>query len=536
MRWRRGLTICGVAAVSAGLLLAAGGASKPAAAAASSTCRRSLSGSTSPTAGQQASARPVVLVHGWTGSPLSGTAAALKSRLGGKISTFTFDYSKWAADWPTNANIAPCLAQYVAQVSAAYLHAGGDGKVILVAHSMGGLAIRYASSAQYTSDPITAAEAPLIISLDTPYLGSPWGATLLAYAKELFGAVLGNSVPNPFGTDGSVCLEPHDAGGQLPARCGGLPPWLPGGTTLDQLGGDITIDRTLLGVHLYDVEMSSDGIVNTESSTGYRTSGPGGSAPFVSSATTGTTMHSQYVDCTVTTGQIRNALNVLGGVLSSLGVPLEELNDYDVLQELQAGQDTPKVMAYSAAALATAGCSHIHITTDAAAMSTVAADISSYLAGHPAPASISSFLGMWGVHDGTLCIGTLLNIDGPGSKIPSTLPCNGSSSWGFTSAWGCNPQTAGLPMVCDQFYTVHFASNANGSITGTIAGNPIYVDTSDEIVPANPNYWQAFKPGETFTLAHAATGLLTVTYPDGSQGYWCNYNAVSAVNRPKCGA
>lgn len=135
-----------------------------------------------------------------------------------------------------------------------------------------------------------------------------------------------------------------------------------------------------------------------------------------------------------------------------------------------------------------------------------------------------------------MCIGTLLSVDGPGSKIPSNLPCGNRSSWGYTSAWGCNPPAPGVPAVCDQFYTVQFRSNADGSITGTIAGNPIYVDTSDVIVKPSPHYWQAFKPGEKFTLAHAATGLLTVTYSDGSRGYWCNYNTVSAVNRPKCGA
>jgi hypothetical protein len=148
---------------------------------------------------------------------------------------------------------------------------------------------------------------------------------------------------------------------------------------------------------------------------------------------------------------------------------------------------------------------------------------------------LASFLGAWGVHDGTLCIGTLLSVDGPASRI-SNPACDGTSSWGYTSAWGCQPGTSGASMVCNQYYTVHFTSNADGSITGTIAGNPIYINTNDVVVEPGPGYFQAFKIGDKFTLVHTAAGLLTATYSGGSTGYWCNYNTISAANRPKCGA
>ena len=378
-------------ALSLGVSVVTGPGGSPAVAATAQACARSLKGSTLATAGQSASARPVVLVHGWTGRPLTGTASQLKAALGGKISTFTFDYSKWAADWPTNANIAPCLAYYVNQVSAAYKDVGGDRKVILVAHSMGGVAIRYASSETYVQDPITADVAPLIITLDTPHLGSPWGDTPLALGKQLWGGVLGNSIPNPFGTDGSVCLQPHDKGQRLPSQCGELPPWLPGGTTLDQVGGNITIRRTLLGVHLYDIDTGSDGIVKTTSSVGYRTSGPEGTAPEVSSPTTGTTLHSQYVDCAVTTGQIHNLLNARGGAFSSAvsAVGVGELTDWAVLQDIQNGQDTTPTLLYAAAAMLTAGCGHTHITTDADAISQVVTDINTYLKARPASSGLT---------------------------------------------------------------------------------------------------------------------------------------------------
>lgn len=388
MRRRFVSVLLAVAAMVAGLgVVPVAGASVPAAVAASAPkCTRSLAGSTSSTAGQSPSARPVILVHGWTGTAMTDTAKQLKATLGAKISTFTFDYSKWAADWPTNANIAPCLADYVHNVSDAYRNIGGDGKVILVAHSMGGLAIRYASSATYVQNPITASIAPLVISLDTPHLGSFWGGTAAPLAKEVGGAVLGKSVPNPFGTDGGMCLQPHENGGQLPAQCGGLPPWLPGGTTLDEIAGDITIKRTLLGVHLYDVETSNDGIVAVSSSVGYRTSGPGGTAPVVSSPTQGTTIHSQYVKCSVTTGQLHKGLDVLYGAVSSDSVAAAAVNDWAAMKD----PNSLSMWLAAASAVFTASCSHTHITTDAAAISQVAADIDSYLKAHPTSPGLAS--------------------------------------------------------------------------------------------------------------------------------------------------
>jgi pimeloyl-ACP methyl ester carboxylesterase len=410
-RPRRGALAVLAAAVLALTCLPVPAAVSPALADVAPACSRSLNGSTLPAAMQSASSRPVVLVHGWTGKPMTDTAALLKKALGDKISTFMFDYSKWAANWPTNATIAPCLATYIHQVSAAYHKVGGDGGVILVAHSMGGLAIRYASDAAFVTEPITAANAPLVITMDTPHLGSAWGGSFLAEAKQIGDGLFGRSVPNPFGTDGAHCLQPHDNGKALPAQCGGLPPWLAGGTTLDEIAGGITIRRTVLGVHLYDIPTGSDGIVEVASSSGYRTSGPGGAAPAVSSATIGTTLHTQVVDCSVTTGQIQSVLSAPSGVFSSAVevVGVGALSDYAVLQELQNGITSPAVLLYSAAALPTAGCSHIKITNDKASVNKVVDDIKGFLADHPAHSPIGPFpTTVASAKPGTVC-GTVHN-------------------------------------------------------------------------------------------------------------------------------
>jgi hypothetical protein len=149
--------------------------------------------------------------------------------------------------------------------------------------------------------------------------------------------------------------------------------------------------------------------------------------------------------------------------------------------------------------------------------------------------ALSTFLGSWNAHDVALCVGSLLPVDGPGSTLLSP-PCSGSSNWGWISVWGCGTYTSAGEPVCDQYYTVDFTSNPDGSITGTIAGQPIYVDGSGNVVEQPPGSWQAFKLGDTLTLTHSDTGLLTVTYSNGPPGYLCNHTTVSAANQPKCGA
>jgi len=148
--------------------------------------------------------------------------------------------------------------------------------------------------------------------------------------------------------------------------------------------------------------------------------------------------------------------------------------------------------------------------------------------------ALGTFLGSWGAHDVGFCVGSLLPVDGPGSKLMSPS-CSGSSNWGWTSAWGCTGAIGSADPVCNQYYTVEFTSNSDGSITGTIAGQPIYVDETGNVVEQQSGFWQAFKPGDKFTLAHSGTGLLAVTYSNGSTGYLCD-SAVSAANQPKCGA
>jgi len=108
---------------------------------------------------------PVLMVHGWTGQSVHnnerkgnfsklidltankvGTASVGRSLIGqiqdaGGTDVYTFDYYDASARWVTDAAIGPILANSITCLSAAYGH-----PIILMVHSMGGLATRQAFS------------------------------------------------------------------------------------------------------------------------------------------------------------------------------------------------------------------------------------------------------------------------------------------------------------------------------------------------------------------------------------------------------
>lgn len=324
--------------------------------------------------------RPVVLVHGWTGKLMVDTAHALLAEPSLPIATYLFDYSHWSAHWVTDQHIAACLADYVRAVSDAYRRAGGDGRVIVVAHSMGGLAIRYATSARYVANPVTSAQLGAVITFDTPELGSPFGNTWGGRLWETIQShTSGIDLPPPGPGDGQRCLAQHDHGQPLPNGCGqdasdtpDPPPWLPAGVPLTEIAGDITVDRSLFGVHLYSVPLSSDGIVTTASSHGYPTSGPGGQlqrgAGAVRDTTDACTTSANDIEKAFFSwiGQVTSEASPVGAGLLALSVGF---TDYLTAQAVQRGDVTdPLVEAYFLGAALSARCSHRKVATDQSAV------------------------------------------------------------------------------------------------------------------------------------------------------------------------
>lgn len=214
------------------------------------------------------SGTPVVYVHGWRSSAEASKPAtdALSSRLGAGFSVLRFDYRAQDSDWPSGAT-ADCLASYLVRVWQA---TGRSRKVAVVAHSMGGIATRFAASR--SADGITVSQVMAgLVTYDTPHQGSPWGGTDLAAAIQ---AHAPGAVPVA-SSSAATCLA------DLPRRTDppcATPPYLPTGVGIDQIGTQIIVKRTLFDIGFLKNEVKiylyGDGIVPQASAEGYPLSVP----------------------------------------------------------------------------------------------------------------------------------------------------------------------------------------------------------------------------------------------------------------------
>ncbi|MFD9698232.1 esterase/lipase family protein [Lentzea sp. NPDC059081] len=294
----------------------------------------------------------------------------MKAALPERITTFQFDYSVWSSHWASSSHIAACLATYVRSVSDAHGRVDGDGKVVLVAHSMGGLAARYALTPG--NGALTSATVSDLITIDTPHLGSPWGGTVYAEVKAAFH----ENLPGLLGEDAANCLQPHDNGSALPAQCGGLPPWLPADVSLAEIAGNVTVDRSLFGIPLYSNTLGHDGVVSVRSSHGYATSGPGGqaNAPRHNIRTSEDGCHLKLE------ALIAMAGDLLGAEIAHTLAPVVALRT--AANALTGHFVDPEMQMYFGAVALLAQCGHADIVKDQSAINQVIESIKASLAKH----------------------------------------------------------------------------------------------------------------------------------------------------------
>ncbi len=205
----------GGAIVIVGLLLAALGVVAPGAGAATAratparatpaACRKVLPGSIHVLTSLPGRT-PVLMVHGFSGVPADftnahGSTASMASQLAKipGVATATFDYSKHALDWVTDRHIGPALAAAIVCL------ARRSGRhVVLVGHSMGGLAIRYAQG-QTVAGTAVASVIDRVVTIGTPSTGSQ----LLALAGGPTGAVMNTVVDAARGICGDGKIPAH---------------------------------------------------------------------------------------------------------------------------------------------------------------------------------------------------------------------------------------------------------------------------------------------------------------------------------------
>jgi hypothetical protein len=362
-------------ALTAGCLVLAGGHgglggnAAAASATAAGKCATEYSRGSSPTSGLVRQAHPVVLIHGWDGAAMGGTRTALEKKMTPGWQFLLYDYSSVHDHWASRPEVAGCLAQYLLQVSDAHRHAGGDGIVYLVAHSMGGLAASYAIDPAYGGIPGLADRIGGLTTIDTPWTGAPWGGT--DYAR-LLQAIANRDLPGP-DTDAWKCLRTLSPGGR--GGCS-VPRYLPGTIPVDQIAAEITVQRTFFGFHAYDIPLASDTVVPARSQHGYLGSASG--------STFGHRTTLPDVPCTMT----MNALIAEGGTrLSARGGPLagilggltateaQLLYDGRALDAVASGHASASLIEFLAAAFVLSPCAHTNMPKNPAAIGAIVSSL-----------------------------------------------------------------------------------------------------------------------------------------------------------------
>lgn len=352
--------MCAFAAVAAAAV-----APSPATAAAPTTLQGTAakcSGASDGLTGIAADARPVVLVHGWRGSALRDARTALEAEMGREgWQFFLFDYERASAQWAADEDVAGCLADYLQRVSQAHDERGGDYRIHVVAHSMGGLAVRFAVE----DHPDLASSIAGVVTIATPHTGSPWGNSGLSTAVvDAVNRWTLDALPEG-SSRASVCLAVHQAGQGLPAGCA-APLYLPPNVPITQIEGAATISRTFFGFHAYDIILAGDSIVPSQSAAGYLGSAPG--------STTGMKVRIRTVSCRTDARALlaeagtrtRNPIIGLSAALAQLHI------DGTAMDAVMAGTASPALGELVGIANLVMPCSHVQLTTSPVAITAVA--------------------------------------------------------------------------------------------------------------------------------------------------------------------
>lgn len=218
---------------------------------------------------------PVLFVHGFTGRPgnfrarRDGRPSMLQTvaRIPGAV-PYTFDYSGAATNWVTDPAIGPALATAITCLARA-----SGRRVVVVAHSMGGLATRYAQGQRVDGVPVADSLAR-VVTVGTPTRG----VLLLDFAN---GEVSNTIVQTVVDAAGELCADPGEE--ERPRLCelfdaanapavtamapgsaelDALPDWAPG-VVVDPIAADIELRLSVLG---FGTTISLGDIVATVSS------------------------------------------------------------------------------------------------------------------------------------------------------------------------------------------------------------------------------------------------------------------------------
>lgn len=222
---------------------------------------------------------PVLFVHGFLGkaSDWRPFQSIVTDKIGAR--TEAFDYQQYNHQWVTDPHIGKALAERITCIGTSSRQQGGKGKVIVVAHSMGGLATRQAIA----ESPEAAKALGMVITIGTPNTGSSIDRASLDLALSLCQLGAGQGVALQClaalqALEKSLTAIPGLAAGSKEIRV--LPGW-PKSLPVYAIAGNITPHYNLFGLEFDGPPSNSDTLVTTASALhGVKANGLGGSREF----------------------------------------------------------------------------------------------------------------------------------------------------------------------------------------------------------------------------------------------------------------
>lgn len=234
-----------------------------------------------------AGSTPVLFVHGIVSGPGvwgPGSASSVSGRVAGLhgVTAWTFSYAHQSLQWVTNPAIGPALAAAITCLSAASGH-----QVIVVGHSMGGLAAQFALGQDHGQ---VAADTAEVITVGTPFQGSqalstaekvinraPLASALdpeVLAVEALLSACAGIAAHSDSDPCWLAAILRSPVGTALEANSPSiarLPAW-PAGVPVLDTGGDMKV-FVGVGHHGLDIDLG-DVVVTVASATAHDTAAP----------------------------------------------------------------------------------------------------------------------------------------------------------------------------------------------------------------------------------------------------------------------
>lgn len=222
---------------------------------------------------------PVLLVHGFNSNPgvwgfddhSPSATSAVVQLCSSTTHLESFDYSSASTQWVTDQEIGPRLARAIADLAERSRAVHGSGKVVVVAHSMGGLAIRCALDTRCGGQSIRN-DVGGVVTFGTPNHGTFLKGYALSLPEGMLLHALSAQCHQHFV---ALLCEFVDAIGTSPAGHAftpgsgeekSLPAW-PQGMPTRAVAGKISLTTSLFG-HVFHLGDVGDAIVGVDSAHG----------------------------------------------------------------------------------------------------------------------------------------------------------------------------------------------------------------------------------------------------------------------------